>query len=102
MNRVLHKEEQLKDCSSSNKKGPLSGTNNLNRRIAHMTITTQEQMLEEVIKKMQLIRDLSFIAEKGEDELRYATFRIRVQSRQIVDLVEKAKKISGNVQEVLA
>jgi 3-polyprenyl-4-hydroxybenzoate decarboxylase len=67
-----------------------------------MTITTQEQMLEEVIKKMQLIRDLSFIAEKGEDELRYATFRIRVQSRQIVDLVEKAKKISGNVQEVLA
>jgi hypothetical protein len=67
-----------------------------------MTITTQEQMLEEVIKKMQLIRDLSFIAEKGEDEMRYATFRIRVQSRQIVDLLEKAKKATGNAQEVFA
>lgn len=102
MNQVFHKEEQPTTCSSSNKKGPLSGTNNLNRRIAHMTITTQEQMLEEVIKKMQLIRDLTFIAEKGEDEMRYATFRIRVQSRQIVDLIERSKKLRGNVQEVLA
>jgi hypothetical protein len=84
------------------KEGPLSGTNKPIRRIAHMTITTQEQMLEEVIKKMQLIRDLTFIAEKGEDEMRYATFRIRVQSRQIIDTLEKVKQTSNNVQGVFA
>ena len=49
-----------------------------------MTITVQEQLLKEIIEQTRTIKDLSFIAEKGDAELNYAAFRIRVQTNQIV------------------
>lgn len=55
-----------------------------------MTITVQEQLLKDIIEQTRTIKDLSFIAEKGDAELNYAAFRIRVQTNQIVQKLRSA------------
>lgn len=50
-----------------------------------MMVTIQDTKIKEMVAQAKSINELVMIAEKGGDELRYASFRIRFQARHIAN-----------------